>query len=147
MPSSFLTGPEAIPLIYRVFFLFIEPVSTVVGAFYAHFQPFVYLTLSHAASAPRSVSAVPIGTQIALTQLANLYLAFAINEGLVLRYAKDVRVWRALLLGLLIADFGHLYSVHKVGLPIYWEFWTWNAIDWGNIAFVYCGAALRTSFL
>ena len=140
--------PERIvhlPILYRLFFLWIEPLSTIVGAFYAHFLPQVYLELTHAASAPTAL--VPVGTRVALTQLANLYLAFAINEALVLRSSSDVRVWRALLLGLLIADFGHLYSVWALGLESYWRFWTWNAINWGNVGFVYCGAMTRVAFL
>jgi hypothetical protein len=50
-------------------------------------------------------------------------------------------------LGLLIADFGHLYSVKAVGLEVYYQFWTWNAMYWGNLGFVYVGAMTRTAFL
>ena len=136
----------AIPIIYQIFFLWIEPFSTVVGAYYAWFQPVTYLELTHAISAP-SILGLPIGTNVALRQLANLYLAFALNEGLVLRATSDLKVWRALLLGLLIADFGHLYSCFPLGVSYYYDVAKWNSIAWGNIAFVYCGATLRTCFL
>lgn len=56
-------------------------------------------------------------------------------------------MWRTVLFGLLLADLGHLYSVKDLGWGIYWEFWRWNAIDWGNVAFVYCGAMMRCAFL
>ncbi|KAF1985185.1 hypothetical protein K402DRAFT_334692 [Aulographum hederae CBS 113979] len=131
---------------YWVLFLYIEPASTAVGAIYAHFYQHIYLTLTHAASAPASNS-IPLSTSIVLTQLANLYLLLAINEALVLRATSDVKVWRVFLLGLLIADFGHLYSVYELGLPIYWRFWAWNAIDWGNIGFVYMVGCARVAFL
>lgn len=49
--------------------------------------------------------------------------------------------------GLLIADFGHLYSCFPLGISYYYDYQAWNAIAWGNIAFVYCGATLRTCFL
>ncbi|KAK4976469.1 hypothetical protein LTR66_010875 [Elasticomyces elasticus] len=76
-----------------------------------------------------------------------MYLVFALNEALVLRATADPRVWSVLLLCLLIADFGHLYSVRDVGLDVYWRFWHWNSMYWGNLGFVYVGATMRMCFL
>ncbi|KAK5940289.1 hypothetical protein PMZ80_007709 [Knufia obscura] len=135
-----------IPLINRAFFLYIEPISTIVGAYYAWFQPQYYLDLTHHASAP-GLFGVPVGTEVVLRQLANLYFAFTLNEALVLRATSDIRVWKTLLFGLLIADFGHVYSCFPLGMSYYYDWQNWNAIAWGNIAFVYCGATLRTCFL
>ena len=137
-------GSFAVPFIYRAFFLCVEPLSVLAGAYLAHARQADYLRLSHAASAP---SPVPMGTSIVLSQLANMYLFFALVEALVLRATSDIRVWKTLLFCLLIGDFGHLYSVHQLGLPIYWSAFDWNAIDWGNIPFVYLGATLRVAFL
>lgn len=135
-----------IPFIYQAFFLYIEPISTIIGAYYAWFQPQYYLDLTHHASAP-GILGVPTGTEVVLRQLGNLYLGFTLNEALVLRATTDLRVWRTLLFGLLIADFGHLYSCFPLGTDYYYDFQNWNSIAWGNIAFVYCGATLRTCFL
>jgi hypothetical protein len=134
-----------IPTYYRLFFLTIEPISALLGAYFAHFQPQAYLELTHAPSAPEIH--IPIGTQVVLTQLANLYLLFAINEALVLRSTSDLRVWRTLLFGLFIADFGHLFSVFKVGSDVYWKVGYWSPMDWGNVGFVYVGALTRIAFL
>lgn len=148
-PSSPPAPP--IPLAYRLFFLWIEPLATAVGAYYAHFRPQSYLAWTHPFPSPAVpatlLPAVPPVSRIVLTQLANLYLVFAINEALVLRATADRRVWTAFLLGLLIADVGHLYSVHLAGLRVYWEVWNWNAMYWGNVGFVYVGAMMRTAFL
>jgi len=143
MPSASFSPP----LFYRLFFLWIEPLSAVFGAYWAHFLPATYIQLTHAASAPASDALVPLSTRIVLSQLANLYFLFTLNEALVLRSTDDIRVWRTLLFGLLVADFGHLYSVYPLGIDIYWSVSKWNAIDWGNIAFVYAGALTRISFL
>lgn len=132
--------------IYRAFFLFIEPVSALVGAYYSFFDQHAYLQLTHAPSAPEATS-IPLSTRIILAQLSNLYLFFAINEALVLRSTADLTVWRSVLFALLLADFGHLYSVSALGSQIYWNFSLWNAIDWGNVGFVYVGAMMRLSFL
>jgi len=48
--------------------------------------------------------------------------------------------------GLLLANFGRLYSVLPLGLGLYWKFWAWDAVGWGNVGFVYLGAATRISF-
>jgi len=137
----------AIPSPYRVFLLYVEPASTLLGAFFAHCRPHTYLALTHAHSAPHYNHPMPTGTAVALSQLANLYLLFALNEVLVLRSTQDVRVWKALVCGLLVADLGHLYSLAPLGANVYWKFWLWNAIGWGNVAFVYLGAATRVCFL
>ena len=52
------------------------------------------------------------------------------------------------LFGLLLADFGHLASVGGVmGWEVYYRFWGWNSMYWGNLGFVYAGAAMRSCFL
>lgn len=141
-----MTAREAqVAKFYKYFFLYIEPISTIVGAYYSSLQQQTYLDLTHATSSPQN--GIPISTQIILMQLSNLYLCFAINEALVLRATSDLKVWRTLLICLLIADFGHLYSVNAVGWHVYWNVRSWNAIDWGNVAFVYAGATTRICFL
>ena len=135
----------AIPTPYRLVFLYIEPLSTLAGAIHAHFLQSKYLDLTHHDSAPGQ--SVPISTSIVLTQLANLYFLLCINEALVLRATNDVKVWRTFILGLLIADLGHLYSVRLVGGWVYWQFWEWNPIDWGNVGFVYFLALTRVLLL
>ncbi|KAH8815890.1 hypothetical protein F5884DRAFT_199539 [Xylogone sp. PMI_703] len=145
-----------LPAIYSLFFLSVEPLSALLGAYYAHFLPHTYLALTDASSAPPSTSssALPLATSTVLSQLANLYLLFALNEALVLRCSSDLRVWRTLLFGLLVADFGHLYSVRELkgglstgGGRVYWDVTSWNAMDWGNVGFVYLGATMRVCFL
>ncbi|KAI0874748.1 NADP-dependent alcohol dehydrogenase-like protein [Hypoxylon argillaceum] len=135
---------SAVPIPYRLFFLVIEPISALVGAFYAHYRQDAYLSMTHADSAS---SPIPLGTSIVMSQLANLYLLFALNEALVLRSTSDLVVWKVVLFVLLVADFGHLLSVSGHGSWIYWDFTRWNAIDWGNVPFVYLGASMRIAFL
>lgn len=137
--------PPTLPVIFRVFFLYIEPISALVGAYYSAIESQTYLQLTHAPTAPTDT--IPICTSIILNQLSNLYFLFALNEALVLRITDDLKVWRTLLFCLLLADFGHLASVRPLGWQIYWNVSSWNAIDWGNIGFVYVGALMRISFL
>lgn len=143
-----MTSPAfTLPRFYTAFFLVIEPIAALVGAFFAHFRQLDYLQMTHAASAPANVSTIPLSTSVILSQLANLYLLFTINEALVLRSTSNLRVWRTVLFGLLVADFGHLYSIKELGHQVYWNVLKWNAMDWGNVAFVYAGATMRMMFL
>jgi len=143
----------AIPLLYRLFFLFIEPISALVGAYWAAGKPGEYLSyLSSSSSTELSASTPPTPTLISLYQLSNLYLLFALNEHLVLSSTTSRRTWRRLLFCLLVADFGHLATM----LPLAWEkglaevylnFPQWTAMEWGSVGFVYAGASMRISFL
>ncbi|KXS93357.1 hypothetical protein AC579_2744 [Pseudocercospora musae] len=135
-----------IPWPYRLFFLYIEPISTLVGAYFAHFRQAYYMHHTHPPTAAR-LPGVSTRESIVLSQLANLYLAFTLTEALVLRATTSRRVWNTLLLVLLIADFGHLYSVKAAGLQVYTAFTDWNAMYWGNLGFVYVGALHRSCFL
>lgn len=145
MADSTRNKAHGIPPTYRFFFMYLEPLASLVGAYYALYKPHDYLHWTHAPSA--SIGSIPLSTTIVLNQLSNLYLLFAINEAVILRATSDINVWRALLFSLLLADLGHLYSVHPLGLEIYWNVIRWNPIDWGNVAFVYAGATLRMCFL
>ena len=103
--------------------------------------------MTHATSAPAASTDIPTGTSIVLSQLANLYFLFTLNEALVLRSTADLRVWRTLLFGLLVADFGHLWSLRPLGGQVYWDVRQWGPMDIGNVPVVYLGASLRIAFL
>ncbi|KAM0436671.1 hypothetical protein ACHAPT_002380 [Fusarium lateritium] len=133
-----------IHFIYRLFFLVVEPISALVGAYYSHFRQETYLNLLNSASAP---SIAPLSTSVAMSQLANMFLFFALNEALVLRSTADLRVWRTVLFVLLLADVGHLYSMRELGAEIYWDVAGWNVSDLGNVPWVYLGMTMRLCFL
>lgn len=103
--------------------------------------------MTHSASAPAAGHDIPTATSVVLSQLANLYFFFTLNEALVLRSTSDLRVWRTLLFGLLVADFGHLWSLRPLGHHVYWDVAAWNAMDVGNVFIVYLGASMRVAFL
>ncbi|THH12069.1 hypothetical protein EW145_g235 [Phellinidium pouzarii] len=133
---------------YRLFFLYIEPISALLGAFFAA-RPAEYLSMITMQSQQQRLAAPSPSPQVAISlfQLSNLYVLFALNECLVLSSTESLRTWRRLLFCLLVADIGHLATMHPLGVDAYWRFWDWNAMMWGSIGFVYMGAAMRLSFL
>jgi len=147
-----------VPLIYRLFFLYIEPISALVGSYYAAGQPTQYLSYL----SPTKITSTPIPpteTLITLYQLSNLYLLFALNEHFVLSSTRSLKTWRRLLLGLLIADFGHLATMWPLAVAVgkgavaegiwavFGNVWAWDAMEWGSVGFVYMGATMRICFL
>lgn len=138
----------AIPEYYKIFFLWVEPIVTLAGFVAAAFFGQDYLVMTHAETTPSKYLGLPIATDVVLRQLANLYLAFALNEFFVLRATNDIKVWRSVLAVLLVADFGHLIATFPAGgFSQYYEFTKWNAMDYGNLLFVYIGATFRSCFL
>ena len=148
LPPTAMVAPASVPFWpYQAFFLYVEPISALAGAYYAAIRPDAYL---HDLIAPYSAvptPATPVPTYMALYQLANLYLLFALNEHLVLSSSTSITTWRRLLFGLLVADIGHLITMAPAGYEVFWQFWRWNAMGWGSVAFVYAGATMRTCFL
>lgn len=147
-------GAFTLPLIYTLFFLTIEPLSTLLGAIYAILFPHTYIhLLSTSISTPSPYHTSldllsPITTTI-LAQLGNLYLLLALLEGSVLRSTADLKVWKTLLFCMLIADVGHVASCYLSmdGVDGFWKVSLWNRLDWGNLGFVYVAAGLRIAFL
>ncbi|KAJ7289287.1 hypothetical protein C8J57DRAFT_1277229 [Mycena rebaudengoi] len=139
---------STIPFIYKLFFLYIEPISALAGAYYAAFRPAEYIRDLSLAGIP-AADPVALTTQgnMVLLQLANLYLLFALNEHLVLSSTTSLKTWRRLLFGLLVADFGHLISMAPLGVDVFWRVGDWNAMVWGSVGFVYAGASMRMAFL
>lgn len=158
LPNLYVTTMSAeqtvIPaLYYRLFFLYIEPFSALVGSYYAAGQPSMYLTLLSSTVTRKVTSALPnTPTLISLYQLSNLHMLFALNEHLVLSSTSSLKTWRRLLFCLLVADFGHLATMiplaaEKGWMEVFVRCWEWNAMEWGSVGFVYAGALTRICFL
>lgn len=140
---------DVIPFPYRLFFLYIEPISALAGMYYAAVHPSDYLLdlVSPIQNDFGRTALLDTPTRMTLFQLSNLYLLFALNEHLVLSSTSSLKTWRRLLFSLLVADFGHLVTMIPAGTEIFWNVSKWNAMAWGSVGFVYLGASLRLCFL
>ncbi|KAJ7017780.1 hypothetical protein C8F04DRAFT_1331478 [Mycena alexandri] len=126
-----------IPSIYKLFFLYIEPIFPLQALIMPPFLPGGILE-------PPTLTTqgimVQLANQVALTR--HLYGLFAMNEYLVLSSTNSLKTWRRLLFVLLVVDFGHLYS-----MELLFRVGDWNAMVWGSVGFVLAGASMRMSFL
>ncbi|KAH7132491.1 hypothetical protein B0J11DRAFT_503660 [Dendryphion nanum] len=131
-----------IPFLYRLFFLYLEPAFALNGAIMCHFSPLSFLrTMS--ATAPY----IP-ATQVIFDQLAACYVLFAFNEAIVLRVTKDIRVWRAMMLGMVLCDCLHINgSWNVMGWEASTKPWLWRGEDAVNMIILYGFTLLRLAFL
>jgi hypothetical protein len=139
-----------IPLPYRLFHLYIEPILFVPsGILLSLFYPEKFLVST--SPAPLVTLAPPAITpliRLLLTNTAGLYLAFVINEALVLRLTSDIRIWRAVIFSMLVCDVVHLYAVWAAaGTDFMLDFAAWRFEDWVNWWVLAAGAVVRLLFL
>lgn len=131
-----------IPLAYRLLLLYLEPLMALNGSLLCLFAPRLFL---HTFSPYLSYHA---DNQIVYNQLAATYILFAFNQAVVLRIAKDLRVWKAIVVGILLCDTVHLWAgfdvMHKDGTmnPT-----NWRPEDWVAVLLLVVPMSLRTAFL
>ncbi|KAI5461768.1 hypothetical protein BGZ63DRAFT_424630 [Mariannaea sp. PMI_226] len=131
-----------IPLIYRGLFLFFEPCAALLGSFILHFTPWDFLnTMSATAKyAPDN--------QVIYDYLAATYALFAFNEAVVLRLTNDLRVWKGIVVGILLCDAIHLYgSWAELGSTMFWNPLNWRTEDWTNLGLLWGQAVIRIAFV
>ena len=83
MPSSTPTTTSAFPWVYTAFFLYIEPIATAVGAYYAFLEQHEYMELT--VPSVTGLGGVSTRENIVLNQLANLYFVFVSHQ---IRYSS-----------------------------------------------------------
>lgn len=131
---------------HRLLFLYAEPFAALYGALLAARAPLKYLYLANPAAPAHYHPAL----QVVLDQLAATYFLFAFNQAVVLRVAGDdnVRVWTAMICGMLLCDLLH---INAAGNALGWEALLspagWRFEDW-VVMVPTCGfAAARAAFL
>jgi hypothetical protein len=131
-----------VPLIYRLSLLYIEPVLALVGAYKLHFAPESYFSYMPSSSAYSPQS------QIVCTQLAAAYVCFSVIEALVLRSTNDIKVWRSVVLALLLCDIGTAYAAWvEMGGDVFWWPWRWEGMDRATMTLTAGPLAVRAAFL
>jgi hypothetical protein len=121
-------SPPGIPLLHRFLLLYLEPVMALNGAFLAMFNPPLYLNTM----TPTAVYKPE--WQCVLDQLAATYLLFAWVEAVVLRVSGELKVWKAVMIGILLCDVVHLYATAKaLGPDVFFNPTLWRWEDGVNI--------------
>ncbi|KAJ4986569.1 hypothetical protein SVAN01_07878 [Stagonosporopsis vannaccii] len=134
--------PNNIPVVYRLWHLWIEPAMALNGARYLWSQPETYHDFMPVSSAWHPQS------QIVYDQLAATYMLFAFNQAVTLRVVHDVFVWKVLLLGMALCDAGHIYSMWaEMGTRDMFSPGGWRFNDWVTWVSTVGPFFLRLAFL
>ncbi len=134
-----------IPLVYRVMFLWIDPIAGFMGFLMGLFFTDDYFETMSPLATPLADNA-PF--QVVFDQLAATYFLFAFITAVVLRTTSELRVWKAVLLGILCCDSLHVYATGKAlgGLHTLVAPGLWRWQDWVNLLMLYVPACLRMAF-
>ncbi|KAJ6257892.1 hypothetical protein Dda_7682 [Drechslerella dactyloides] len=128
--------------IYRLVFLYIEPLLALSGSYLTHFAPQNYISrvVPSAANDP-----ITTATQLAMSNLAAMYVHFAIMEAILLRVTNDRKVWHIVLAGTVVSDVLHLWIIYHARGAVEWDFGKQG--DWEVFATSYVPLGLRLAFL
>lgn len=125
--ASSPSAKAALPFIYRLIILTIEPVCAVMGSIMVIRDPAKYagITTRH------SLTFTP-DTAFLYTGLGGSWLYFAFIEAVVLRLTDDLFLWRVLCFGMLFSDFLFIHSMAQAvgGWQVYSKLAEWTAEDW-----------------
>ena len=136
--------PPNLPLIYRIIFLYFEPLGAVFGAYVNLTSPSFYLSSLSPHITPATY--LPL-TRPIYDQIAAHLLLFAWCEGILLRFIPDVRSWKVLFAGILLCDTLHLYGQWRaLGTAMFLNPAMWRWQDWINFVTLYGQGALRIAF-
>ncbi|KAF3032845.1 hypothetical protein E8E12_000609 [Didymella heteroderae] len=116
--------PPNIPLVYRIWHLWLEPAAAMNGARLLWCMPETYHEYMPSTSAwsPKS--------QIIYDQLGACYMVFAFNLAFTLRVVNDIYVWKALLFGMALSDLAYLYSIWvEMGTQVFLSPGNWSQGD------------------
>ena len=87
-------------------------------------------------------------SQVIFDQLAATYVLFAFNEAVVLRVTKELKVWKAIVLGISLCDVLHLHASWRVmGTEVFTSPWLWRPEDWLAVGSVWVPLFVRLAFL
>ena len=145
-----------IPLFYRIFFLYIDPLLCLAGIYIAFFDPHSYIQNG----TPHAISSLIAATEELHPLTSNLIMAlgsyslfvFAMQI-LLLQQFKDapnginVQIWRIVMFGILLTDLGLLYGVYVADPEGFVNVAGWESGDWTNIGILGTVIAIRSAFL
>ena len=133
--------PASIPLFYRLVHFYLEPVFALNGAYQLLAAPrdFWIMLKPDLAGDP----AQPFLN----THIAGSWAMLAFIEAMVLRATDDPRVWRWLLLGLIISDVFYMASFGWVFPNMVLAPWSLRQGDWVNIVGTVPTFATRVAFV
>ncbi|KAH7402009.1 hypothetical protein DE146DRAFT_652188 [Phaeosphaeria sp. MPI-PUGE-AT-0046c] len=131
-----------IPLPYRVFFQYLDPIICVWGAYMDFFDPRLVLS-SHIPNPTPD-----IGHAMILKQRGGGMLNFGFVSAVLLRYTYDLNIWNIVQVANFIVDVAYFWAVYEVlNVQGRLSVSTWMVEDWGAVAITGTAGVMRLAFL
>ena len=133
---------SSIPLFYRIFFTWLDPIICICGAYMDFFIPGLVLSSHIPNHTP------DIGHSMILKQRGGGMLNFGFMSAVLLRYTYDIKIWDIVQIANFIVDVAYFWAVYEV-LSVQGRLSasTWRAEDWGSVVITGTAGAVRLAFL
>jgi hypothetical protein len=133
---------SSIPLFYRIFFQYLDPLICVWGAYMDFFDPRLVLS-SHIPNPTPD-----IGHAMILKQRGGGMLNFGFVSAVLLRYTYDHKIWNIIQIADFLVDVAYFWAVYEV-LSVQGRLGvsTWRAEDWGSVVITGTAGLVRLAFL
>lgn len=139
---------SSINLIYRFYFLYLDPIFALGGTYLIITDPIRFLT----GTIPRPLDPYipptlsPL-TSLLLTNIAALYVYIALSMAIVLRVTSEVKVWTGVIATMVMSDAGHLFALWQASPERMLEVGKWAFDERINVGILALGLGLRLAFL
>jgi hypothetical protein len=134
-----------IPLLYRVFFLYIDPLFCLSGIYLCFFDHATYLEMG----VPQALtihSSSPLSSYL-ITVLGAWSVSIFAMQTLLLQQYRDVKVWKIFMFAILLTDLGMVYAVYEADPVMALNVSKWGQGEWTNHGILGMVIAVRTAFL
>jgi hypothetical protein len=131
-----------VPLFYRIYFAYLDPLICVWGAYMDFFDPALVLS-SHI---PNHIP--DVGHSMILKQRGGGMLNFGFLSFFLLRYTKDLAIWRMVQIADLLVDFAYFWAVYEaLGTQGRLGTASWRVEDWAAMGITGSATLTRMAFL
>lgn len=138
-----MTTRAHIPLPYRIYFQWLDPIVSTITAYMAVFHKDAVLASFHPLLVPRDTKYDTL-----LWFAAGVFAMIAVNHALLLRYTDDIGVWKITNLGVLLLDFALLWAMYEMHFVSPEMSATGiRPEDWVNYFLTLLAVAMRSSFI
>ncbi|MCJ1404204.1 hypothetical protein MMC11_007429 [Xylographa trunciseda] len=139
---------STLPPFPRLVFAILEPMSLVAGWMAAYFDTANFIADQIPSPSPLNVVPSSPGAQVVAMQLGNTYMLLALLGLFILNTTTDVRVVKAYIVALAIADIGHVVpTMWMLGWKQSVDVQSWNKMAWGNIGATFFLFVTRMTYL
>ena len=152
----------SIPPLYRIFFLYIDPLFCLSGIYLAFFSPYHFIT--QGTPSAFSSSTLPSSTSISSPTLSSqieflihaqgaCLLGIFVLQAVLLRQVVDeprglgVKIWKIVQVSILMVDLGLMYTSWAFDPKAFVNVKGWEAGDWTGNVILGLVIAMRSSFV